>query len=319
MASHPILTSAAAARLKGARVLLTGASGFVGGHVARQAITAGVEVIALGRREGPAGTRFCQADLADGPAVEAAVRQIAPDLLIHLASPGVAHGTADFATILNSLMTGGAALLRGTAALAQVPHFVQAGSGLEYTSQQRPLREDDPIVPSASSYGAAKAAASALLGGFQGAVPITLVRPFNVYGAGDSAPRIGNTIVDKALAGEPIETSPGEQLRDFLHVDDLGRLFWELAADPVTNDRFVCINAGSGQPRRLRDYIETIATGLELHGIKPRIEFGKLPYRPGEPMMAVPDLTQQQQINDWRAQIDFARGVANFVDWRLGA
>jgi nucleoside-diphosphate-sugar epimerase len=318
MPVHPILTSTAAARLKGARVLLTGASGFIGGHVARQGVAAGVEIVALGRREGPAGTRFCPADLADGPVVEAAVRQVAPDLVIHLASPGVAHGTADFATILTTLVTGGAALLRGAAALAQVPHVVQAGSGLEYTSQERPLREDDPIVPSASGYGAAKAAASALLGGFRGAVPITLVRPFNVYGAGDAAPRIGNMIVDKALAGDPVDTSPGEQLRDFLHIDDLGRLFWELAAGTVTNDRFVCVNAGSGQPRMLRDYISAIAADLSRHGFTAKLGFGKLPYRPGEPMVAVPDLTRLEQLSDWRAQIGFDEGVANFVDWRLG-
>ena len=254
--ANPILTGDAAASLRGARVLLTGASGFIGGHLARQAVAGGVEVIALGRRPGPEGTRFLAADLADAAATEAAVRQVGPDLILHIASPGVAFGTADFTTILTALVIGGTALLRGAAELARVPHFLQAGTGLEYSPQDRPIREDDPIVPAASSYGAAKAAASALLGGFRGAVPITLVRPFNLYGAGDVAPRLGNALVDKALAGGAID---GEQLRDFLHVDDLGRLFWDLAAAPAQSDRFACLNAGSGQPQSLRAHIAAIA------------------------------------------------------------
>ena len=198
-----------------------------------------------------------------------------------------------------------------------MPHFLQAGTGLEYSPQDRPICEDDPIVPAASSYGAAKAAASALLGGFRGAVPITLLRPFNGYGAGDVAPRLGNALVDKARAGSAIDVSPGEQLRDFLHVDDLGRLFWDLAAAPVQSDRFACLNAGSGQPQSLRAHIAAIADALAAAGLPLAVHYGALPYRQGEPMVALPDLSRLHRECAWRPRVGFAQGIANFVAWRL--
>ena len=317
MIATPILHSAAARPWRDARVLLTGASGFIGQHIAQQGVAEKAHLFALGRTPGPAGTTFVAADLRDGAAIEAAVREIAPDLILHLGSPGVAFGSADFTEILTTLVTGGSALLSAAAALASPPHFVQTGSGLEYAPQQRPISEIDPIIPASSSYGAAKAAAAALLGGFHGALPITLVRPFNVYGAGDVALRLGNAIITKAVAGETINVSKGEQVRDFLHIDDFATLLWRLAAMPPAEKGFACFNAGSGKPRALREYIAVIATALEQAGVTARPCFGALPYRNGEPMLCVPDLTALHAACDWRPRVAFATGVINNVHWRL--
>lgn len=313
--SAPIFTSVAARPLRDARVLLTGASGFIGQHVAQQGLAEGVQIFALGRCPGPDGCQFLLADLADRAAVAAAVVQVAPDVILHVASPGVAFGTATFAEILTTLLTGGEAMLDAAAALAKVPHFVQVGTGLEYTPQDRPIRESDPILPASSSYGAAKAAAAALLGGYLGQVPMTLVRPFNVYGAGDAAPRLGNLVIAKALAGERIDLSPGEQLRDFLHIDDCASVLWHLAA--AAPDGLACYNTGSGQARPLRDYVDAIVAALDEAGIAADLRYGALPYRSGEPMMSVPDTAKLDATLAWRPRVAFADGVANYVRWRL--
>jgi nucleoside-diphosphate-sugar epimerase len=314
----PFLSHDTAAALASARVLLTGASGFVGHHLARQAQAAGIELHLLGRNPVDLpGARFHHADLRDRDACHSVLRAVQPDIVINLASPGVAFGTANYQEMVATLALGAEALLSACAELGSVPHVVHIGSGFEYADSNRPLREADPIVPSATRYGAAKAAASAVVGGFRGMLPITLLRPFNIYGAGDKAPRLGQMLIAAGRAGEPLLVSPGEQVRDFLHVDDFGRLAWILAAARPDPTELPVFNVGSGQPRPLREYVEAIAASLRRHGFAADPVFGAVPYRPGEPMLAVPDLSRLAVSHNWQAQVDFAAGVADFVDWEL--
>ena len=304
--------------LRGARILVTGASGFIGNHLARQAIGAGLDLHVLARRPlDMPSTTIHLADLRDRSAVSAAIKSAQPDIVLNLASPGVAFGTADFQEMVSALVLGAEALLSACSELPGPVHVVHVGTGFEYSDCDRPLLENDPVIPSASRYGAAKAAASALVGGFRGILPITLLRPFNIYGAGDTAPRLAQFIVASARRGEPIKVSPCEQVRDFLHVDDFCRLAW-LAAQrpPAANELFVC-NAGSGEPRPLRDYVEALAIALRAKGLHAQPEIGALPYRPGEPMLAVPDLARLRAAYDWQAQVSLADGVADYVEWEL--
>lgn len=314
---NSFLDTEAAHALRGKRVLVTGASGFVGQHVARQGLAAGVEIHALGRSPGPVGVRDHRADLTDRVATRAAVSLIAPDLVLNLASPGVVFSTADYPEILNTLVGGTEALLSACCELPVRPHFVHIGTGFEYALQDRAICEADPLVPSSTRYGAAKAAASATVGGFAGMLPLTILRPFNIYGGGDVAPRLGSLIIASARAGQAINVTRGEQLRDFLHVDDCGRLIWQVAAEREPGNSFGVFNVGSGQSRVLRDYITSVGDALDRHGVPARINFGAARYRQGEPMIAVPDLTRLNASFDWQPRIGFAQGVEDYVCWSL--
>lgn len=308
-----LLDREAAKPSAGQRVLLTGASGFLGGHVARQALAAGVELHTLGRSADPEGGVHHTADLIDRTAVASAVQAAQPQAVIHCAAPGVAYGSMPLAEMLAVAAGGTEALLDACAALAQPPRVVLVGSGFEYAPSDQPVGEDWPIVPSGSQYGAAKAAAACMAGAFADRLALTLLRPFHIYGAGEAARRLGPFLIAQARAGQPVELTPCEQQRDFLHVDDCAAMVW--AALEARSDRpgLDVLNLGSGQPIALRTFVDLVITELARHGVTAQCKIGALPYRAAEPMVSLPDLARWQAQGLRGPRVSLEAGVADLV------
>ncbi len=310
-----ILSTDAAARFAGQRVLLTGASGYLGGHVARQGLAAGVELHELGRRAGVDGASFHRADLTDAAAVARVVAEVRPDAVIHCAAPGVSYGAMDFAAMLAVAVGGTQALYAACAALPHAPVVVHVGSGFEYAASDGPVSEAAPIVPSASLYGAAKAAAAAVAGGFASSLAIMLLRPFHIYGAGEAAGRLGPMLIAQARAGARVALTAGAQQRDFLHVDDCARCIWTALAKAASRPApgLNVLNAGSGVAITLRHFIELLAAELRRAGFAPDLALGELAYRVHEPMVSLPDITRLMATLDWRPQVSLEQGIADLV------
>lgn len=308
----------AAQALAGRRVLLTGASGFLGWQVARQGLAAVVEVHCLGRSPGPQGTRHHAADLTGRAGVVAAVKAIAPHAVIHCAAPGVAYGAVSLAEMLAVAALGTEALLDACAQLAERPNVVLVGSGFEYAPAAQKVSEDWPIVPAGSHYGAAKAAASCVAGGFVERLAMRLLRPFHIYGAGEAARRLGPFIIAQARAGQPVELTSCEQQRDFLHVDDCAAMLWAALAERDPAPGLSISNLGSDQPIALLRFVETLVRELGVRGVTADCRIGALPYRASEPMVSLPDLTEWQQRGLRGARVTLAEGVADLVTQELG-
>jgi nucleoside-diphosphate-sugar epimerase len=315
MSAAGIPSGDAAARFAGQRVLLTGASGYLGGHVARQALAGGVELHELGRRPGTDGASFHHADLTDATAVARIVAEVRPGAVIHCAAAGVSYGAMDFATMLAVAVGGTQALYAACAALPQPPAVVHVGTGYEYAVSAVPVGEDTPIVPSASVYGAAKAAASAVAGGFAASLRIMLLRPFYIYGGSEAPQRLGPMLIAKTRAGQRVELTAGAQQRDFLHVDDAGRCLWTALAKAASAQTpgLTVLNAGSGTAITLRHFFEVLAAELHLAGFAPDLALGALPYRGDQPMVSLPDITRLLATLDWRPRVSLEQGVAELV------
>lgn len=318
MAAPAILATDAAARFAGQRVLLTGGSGFLGGHVARQALAAGVDLHELGRRPGADGASFHRADLTDPAAVAQVVADVCPDAVIHCAAPGVSYGEMDFAAMLAVAVGGTQALYAACAALPHPPAIVHVGSGFEYAASDWPVSENSPIAPSASLYGAAKAASCVVAGGYASALRIVLLRPFHLYGAGESARRLGPMLIAQARAGNRVALTAGEQRRDFLHVDDGARCIWiALAKAAAQVPGLTVLNCGSGSAITLRHFIERLGAQLRAAGVSPQLALGELPYRAHEPMVSLPDLTRLHATLDWRPRVALEQGIVELVQREL--
>lgn len=313
-----LLDRAAAARLGDRRVLLTGASGFLGNHLARQGLVAGVELHCLGRSPGPEGSAFHSADLTDAAAVAATVAGIEPDAVIHCAAPGVAHGTMDYPAMRAVAEDGTRALYAAFATLPQPPAVIHVGSGFEYAPSDHAVDEDWPLEPAPDSYGAAKVAASRVAQEFADRLPILLLRPFHIYGAGEAARRLGPFLIGEAQAGRAVPLTACEQRRDFLHVDDCAAMLWDglarIGAAPGLTSR----NLGSGQAITLGEFIAAVTAELARHGVQADCQIGALPYRQGEPMVSLPDISRWIADGGRTARLGLAEGVADLVQAELG-
>ncbi len=298
-------------------MLLTGASGFLGWHAALQGVAAGVEVHCLGRSPGPAGTRFHLTDLTNREAVAACVAEVAPEGVIHCAAPGVSYGSMSFAEMLEVAVGGSEALYAACAAQDTPPAVVHVGSGFEYAPSDLPVPEGWPIVPASSLYGAAKAASTAIAGGFADRLRIMLLRPFHIYGAGESERRLGPHIIARTKAGDRVELTAGEQRRDFLHVDDCARCLWTALAQAPQTAGLTTLNLGSGTAIPLRAFIEALADELGRSGMPADLVFGALPYRANEPMVSLPDTSRVMATLAWRPRISLEQGIEDLVKAEL--
>jgi nucleoside-diphosphate-sugar epimerase len=294
--------------LAGRRVLVTGATGFLGGNLVRALARAGAETRALVRRASaglPDGVEPHVADLRDVEATTRAVTAARPELVLHLAAaPGHPADAAARADAL-AVTVGGTANLLEALRTAPPARLVHAGSSLEYGTSTRPMRESDPPAP-VTARGAAKAAATALTLAFgaETATEVAVVRPFSVYGPGERRPRLVPTVVDAALRGEPIRlTGPGIA-RDFVYVDDVTDAFLLAATMPAAAGEV--LNAGTGRQTTNEELAATLAAvlGRELD-VRP----GEHEARPWDTGTWVADTAKAEGVLGWSARRDLATGL----------
>jgi UDP-glucose 4-epimerase len=256
------------------RVLLTGASGFLGRRVAELLIGAGHDVISIGRSTPDASrasrARHVAADLIDAIQVQNAARTVGEvDSIIHLAglvprNPGEDEATAAFAAnVMGSIHLFSAFGRQGQAnvfaSTAEVYGLPDGHHAIHEDTEPRPL----------SWYGASKVAAEVYCRTLERheQMRIAILRFTVLYGTGDLIQRAIPNFIGSAVRHEPIRIFGGEELRDYLHVDDAARavmLAWQAGLTGT-------FNVGSGIGVSVRDAADAVlrlaggGSGLEQH------------------------------------------------------
>jgi nucleoside-diphosphate-sugar epimerase len=298
---------------RGRRVLITGATGFIGRHLVDHALRAHAVVTTLSR--GPAnipGTfAHLTLDISDPESTSRAVRDLEPDAILHVASSGVS-GKSEFSEMLRSNVLGTDNLLSAVKSLSHRSPVVMAGTGYEYAPQNHSLAEDDPILP-ASPYGVSKAAATLCAANYSAYIPITILRLFNVYGPGEQVPRLVPYIVRNTTLGEPVELTSCQQIRDFSYVSDIASVFWRALECAPREDGLRIFNVGSGSAMRLKDFVGIVVRVLQKYGMRAQVKFGSRPYRDGEPMYYVANTSRLRKAMDWIPTTPMETGLTEAV------
>ncbi|HET8898292.1 MAG TPA: NAD-dependent epimerase/dehydratase family protein [Rhodanobacteraceae bacterium] len=239
------------------RALLTGRNGFTGHYVAAALEAAGYEVLGLVHENDPAGATCLRANLLNPSAVQQAVDEARAEVVIHLAAIAfVAHG--DVEEIYRTNIVGSRNLLHALAATARPPrHVILASSANIYGNATRdPIDEDTPLAP-VNDYAVSKLAMEYMARTWMPRLPITLVRPFNYTGVGQSPNFLIPKIVSHYQRGERvIELGNTHVARDFSDVRDVARAYAALAGTTANGE---AVNLCSGTAHTLADILALLA------------------------------------------------------------
>jgi len=280
------------------RVLVTGATGFVGRAVVARLRQVGVEVLSPGRAE---------LDLLDVDAVAGAVPALGATHLVHLAwttapgrywdDPDNHHWVSASLALLQAFAAGG-----GRAAVC-------VGSCAEYRWQDGMLDEAlTPLQPH-TRYGRCKAALGLLAPDLAAALGLRLAwaRVHFPYGPGEPQARLVPQLVRALLAGEPVSTGPAALTRDFIHVADVADALWTLLLRSHHGALDVCTGSGVS--------VGQIAQHLASRLGRPELlRLGSRPARPGEPLCLTGTPATLFSLG-WRPRTALAAGLDDCIAW----
>ena len=301
------------------RVLVTGASGFIGSHLTRRLVREGLDVHVLCRENSdfwrmldvlPKVTTHT-ADLRDTAALRIAVESAKPDYVFHLAAATVIAGATDAARDLIHVNLLGTVNLLEICAEVGFSGLVTTGDSFEYTPSMERLSEDDPSYPSAL-HGITKLAATlhARALAHERGLPIVTLRLFSTYGPSDHPKRLVPRIITGALAGTDLPLSRPEIARDWVYIDDVVDLYLEaaLSAPELAGGIF---NAGTGVLGSVRSIAELI---VDLTGSVSIPQWGLFNAPPHDDYPWIADPTNTFSRFNWRPRVSLREGMIRTIE-----
>jgi nucleoside-diphosphate-sugar epimerase len=287
------------------RILLTGGSGFLGSALARHYASAGHELTLLLRPLSSlrrlADVRCRIARVASDAEIAALVAEVRPQALIHTAC---AYGRAGEGTLqlVDANLRLGLSLLQSLQGLGAPVTFVNTGSALTAEVNAYALSKHQFVQWGQQLAGPA--------------LRFVNLRLQHMFGPGDDRSKFTTQVLHACHAHQPhLALTPGEQVRDFIHIDDVVSAYDTVLAHASELPAFDEIDVGSGEAPTIRTFVETVRA---LTNSRTRLDFGALPYRPNEAMHCQADITRLQAMG-WYPRWSLRDGLQHTIEQEFRA
>ncbi|MCA3698287.1 NAD-dependent epimerase/dehydratase family protein [Brevundimonas sp.] len=313
-------------------ILVTGAAGFVGMHVADRLLQRGETVIGVddfnayydptlkdlraARLEGQPGFRMIRGDIAEPDLVAGIMRSEGVRRVVHLAAQaGVRYSIENPFAYQRSNLAGHLAVLEACRH-AEVEHLVYASSSSVYGD--RPLagqgfRESDPTVSPVSLYAATKRSCELLSQSYASlyGFPQSGLRFFTVYGPMGRPDMAYFSFTEAIMAGRPIEVfGEGRMARDFTYVDDIVDGVVGVFDRPPPHGGHEVYNIGDSNPVGLMDMIATLERRLDREAVKIM-----RPMQAGDVTATYADVSKLHALTGYAPKVGLDVGLERFVRW----
>jgi len=309
------------------KILVTGAAGFIGSHVAENLLSRGNTVAGLdnfndyydpARKRSNAGvltssSRFTlhEVDVRDAEAVKRICTSSEFNAVVHLAAMAGVRYSIERAPLYSDVNIRGTVNMLEAARKAEIPHFVFASTSSVYgRTEQLPFREENPARHPLAPYPATKLAGEVMGHAYHNmfGLSFTALRFFSVYGPRGRPDMMPYIITDCIVRDREFKLyEAGEMHRDWTYVADIASGVVAAVDQP---SGYRVINLGCGEPVRMADFVELIE---ELVGKKAQMTTPPAPA--SEPPITYADITRARNLLDYAPTVSVAEGMRRFWKW----
>ena len=292
----------------GKKILVTGSTGFVGRHLVPDILNGGHSVLEITRSISKSselfGNKTLKIDIND-PLFKEKIIEYNPEIVIHLASYlSASDQMADILKLMEANLLFLSKLLNAVSE-TNLELFINTGTFSEY------LKGDEELIP-AYFYAATKTASRCIVDYYSNTYGFkqTTIIPYTIYGGNDSQKKIIDLIFDSINSEAYLDLSPGGQILDFIHVNDVTDFYLLLVENVSIIDNKKVYKLGTGKGHTLKE-VAQLVEGITQQ--KTKINWGAKDYRKSDVMYAVANIDKQKNEFNWTPKISLIEGIEKMI------
>lgn len=292
------------------KILILGGTGFIGYHLAKEALKRGFDVYSISKNS-PINRRYIKkvkyitADISNKNSFN---KKIKLDFQYVINLAGYIDHTDNIKVFKSHFL--GCKNICNFFLKKNIKKFIQVGSSMEYGLAKSPQKEDHECNPK-SIYGKAKFLSTKYLLRLYNKkeFPVTIVRLYQVYGPCQDLNRFIPVVINACKNNKDFPCSHGRQSRDFLYIDDLIDVIFLILKNPKANGEI--FNIGFGRPLKIKKIIKKIL----FYYKSGNPQFDKIKLRKEEQMIIYPDISKARSILNWKPKVNFLTGLKKTIKY----